>query len=73
MPSVDSNIGVVENTINPALAETFAYQGNPKRGSATNSDRNRRGALVMRNGGASYFGIGEYDKIAPMCKGSCAI
>ena len=23
----------------------------------------------MRNGGASYFGIGEYDKIAPMCKG----
>ena len=22
----------------------------------------------MRNGGASYFGIGEYDKIAPMCK-----
>lgn len=26
VPSVDSNIGVVENTINPALAETFAYQ-----------------------------------------------
>lgn len=26
VPSVDSNIGVVENTVNPLLAETFAYQ-----------------------------------------------
>ena len=65
VPFIDSNVDVVENTINPALAETFAYQ-------ETQSVA-RRGALVMRNGGASYFGIGEYDKIAPMCKGSCAI
>ena len=71
VPFIDSNVGVVENTVNPLLAETFAYQ--ETQSSATNSDRNRRGALVMRNGGASYFGIGEYDKIAPMCKGSCAI
>ncbi len=26
VPSVDSNIGVVENTVNPLLAEAFAYQ-----------------------------------------------
>lgn len=26
VPFIDSNVGVVENTINPALAETFAYQ-----------------------------------------------
>ena len=26
LPSVDSNIGVVENTVNPLLAEAFAYQ-----------------------------------------------
>lgn len=73
VPSVDSNLGVVENTIKSRTSRNLCISGNPKRGSATNSDRNRRGALVMRNGGASYFGIGEYDKIAPMCKGSCAI
>lgn len=73
VPSVDSNIGVVENTINPALAETFAYQETQSVAPLQIVTGNRRGALVMRNGGASYFGIGEYDKIAPMCKGSCAI
>ncbi len=26
VPSIDSNIGVVEDTVNPLLAETFAYQ-----------------------------------------------
>ena len=26
VPSIDSNLGIVESTVNPALAETFAYQ-----------------------------------------------
>ena len=26
VPFIDSNVGVVENTVNPLLAETFAYQ-----------------------------------------------
>lgn len=28
VPFIDSNVGVVENMINPALAESFAYQEN---------------------------------------------
>ena len=69
VPFIDSNVKYDKSR----TSRNLCISGNPKRGSATNSDRNRRGALVMRNGGASYFGIGEYDKIAPMCKGSCAI
>ena len=71
----DATGGTSSGTATPVsdLTGILCISGKPKRGSATNSDRNRRGTLVMRNGGASYFGIGEYDKIAPMCKGSCAI
>ena len=45
VPSVDSNIGVVENTDKSRTSRSLCISGNPKRGSATNSDRNRRGCF----------------------------
>ena len=72
VPSVDSNIGVVENTVNPLLAEAFAYQ-ETENVAPLHSDRNRRKCLAVRNGSTSYFCTGEYDKITSMCKGSCVL
>lgn len=73
IPSIDSNLSIVENTVNPMLAETFFYHASESAAPPAGVYRDCRRCMAVRNDCIIAFCHGKYGAAVIFGQGGCSL